>query len=134
MFTLRRLAASHLFVFTILLAIASVRPAYGQTATLSNTSRSFGNVAVGSTSAASTITLRNTSTTLPLAVSNIATSGDFSQTNTCGTSLAPSTSCTISITFTASLVNNPQVASLIVSDNAQGGAQSVALYGVATKQ
>jgi hypothetical protein len=43
-------------------------------------------------------------------------------------------SCTISMTFTASVVNSPQVASVVVSDNAAGGAQSVALYGVASKK
>ena len=73
-----------------------------------------------------------------LTISSIAVTGsnanEFAQTNTCGSSLAAGTSCTISITFTATLVNNPQVATIIVSDNATGGGQAVALVGVATKK
>jgi hypothetical protein len=38
------------------------------------------------------------------------------------------------VTFTASLLNIPQVASVAISDNALGGGQSIALYGVATKK
>jgi len=73
-----------------------------------------------------------------LTISSIAVTGsnasEFAQTNACGSSLAAGSSCTISITFTATLVNNPQVATIIVSDNATGGGQSVALVGVATKK
>jgi hypothetical protein len=43
-------------------------------------------------------------------------------------------SCVITITFTASLVNDPQVATIVISDNATGGGQTVALVGVASKE
>jgi hypothetical protein len=73
-----------------------------------------------------------------LAISSIAVTGlngsEFGQTNTCGSALAAGTSCTISMTFTASVETIPQVATVIISDNAAGGGQSVALYGVATKK
>jgi hypothetical protein len=73
-----------------------------------------------------------------LTISSIAVTGsnasEFKQTNTCGTALAVGASCKISITFTASILTIPQVASVVISDNALGGAQSVALYGVATKK
>jgi hypothetical protein len=73
-----------------------------------------------------------------LTISGIAVTGsnasEFAETNTCGSSLVVGSSCTISMTFTASVVNSPQVASVVVSDNAAGGAQSVALYGVASKK
>jgi hypothetical protein len=73
-----------------------------------------------------------------LTIASIAVTGsnasEFAQTNSCGSSLAAGTSCTLSITFTATLVNIPQVATIIISDNAAGGGQSVALVGVATKK
>jgi hypothetical protein len=59
---------------------------------------------------------------------------EFKQTNNCGNSLAVGASCKINITFTASILTIPQVATITISDNALGGAQSVALYGVATKR
>jgi hypothetical protein len=131
MFTLRRLAASHLFVFLILLCVASVRPAYGQTATLSNTTRSFGNVAVGSSSAGSTITVRNTSTTTALAISGISTTGDFSQTNTCGSSVAARGNCVITVKFTPTVLG-AGTGTLTVSDNAAPGTQTASLTGTGT--
>jgi hypothetical protein len=73
-----------------------------------------------------------------LTIKSIAVTGsnasEFKQSNTCGTALAVGASCKISITFTASILTIPQVATVMISDNALGGAQSVALYGVATKK
>jgi hypothetical protein len=63
-----------------------------------------------------------------------ANASEFTLQDTCGTSLAVGASCQINITFTASVFNIPQVAFVTVSDNALGGAQSIALYGVATKK
>jgi len=92
---------------------------------------------VGRTSPAVKTTLSNLGPGT-LSISSIAVTGmngsEFAQTNTCGSSLAAGTSCTISMTFTASVATIPQVANVIISDNAAGGAQSVALYGVATKK
>jgi len=73
-----------------------------------------------------------------LMISSIAVTGtnaaEFAQTNTCGSSLAVGASCTISMTFKASVVAIPQVATVVITDNALGGGQSVALFGVATKK
>jgi hypothetical protein len=73
-----------------------------------------------------------------LTISSIAVTGlnasEFAQTNNCGSSLAVGSSCTINMTFTASVATIPQIATVIVSDNAAGGGQSVALFGVATKK
>ncbi len=67
---------------------------------------SFGQVAVGSTSTAQTITVTNGGTdTATLSPATI--TGDFaSATNTCGTTLAPGGSCSISVTFTPSVSGN----------------------------
>ena len=62
---------------------------------------SFGNQNVGTSSPVETITLSNTGTDT-LSLSSIAASGDYSQTNTCGTSLTAGANCTISVVFTPS--------------------------------
>src|SRR5262249_42453184 len=66
---------------------------------LSPTSLNFGNQLVGSSSAAQSVTLTN-SGAATLTISSISASGDFSQTNTCPSSLGPAANCTISVTFT----------------------------------
>jgi hypothetical protein len=63
---------------------------------------SFGNQQVGTQSNPITVTLKNTGAD-DLVISNIATTGDFSQTNNCPGSngqLAPLGTCTIQVTFT----------------------------------
>ena|SRR5579863_4473924 len=63
-----------------------------------------------------------------------ANASEFAQTNTCGTSIAAGSSCTLTITFTASAETVPQVATIVISDNAAGGGQALSLVGVATKE
>ncbi len=59
----------------------------------------FGSLATGSTSTAQTVTVSNpTASAAP--VSSIAVTGDFAQTNNCGSSIAANSSCTVSVTFT----------------------------------
>src|ERR1700722_4523117 len=71
-------------------------PATGVTATPS--ALNFGSVATGTTSTAQTVTVANpTSSAAP--VSSISASGDFTQTNTCGSSIAANGSCTGSVGF-----------------------------------
>jgi hypothetical protein len=103
----------------------------GTTAKLSPTSLSFGTITVGTSSAAKTITLTNVGTT-SLSISSIAitgtNAGDFSQTHTCGSSLAPAASCTINVTFKPT-VSGARSALLAVTDNAAGSPQKVTLSG-----
>jgi Abnormal spindle-like microcephaly-assoc'd, ASPM-SPD-2-Hydin len=101
---------------------------------LSPTALSFGNQNVGTTSAVQTVTLTNTGTSA-LTINSIALTGtntnDFAQTNTCPVSpatLATSTSCTLSVTFTPS-TNGANSASLSISDNAAGSPQTISLLG-----
>jgi len=61
----------------------------------------FGAQKVGTTSAAKNATVTNNGSST-IQVINITASGDFAQTNTCGTSLAPQAKCTFSVTFTPS--------------------------------
>jgi len=74
-------------------------PDNGSNISISPNALGFGSVATGTTSAAQAVTVTN-SGTAAAPVSGISTSGDFSQTNTCGTSIAAGASCTVSVRFT----------------------------------
>jgi hypothetical protein len=73
-------------------------PDNGSLISISPTAVGFGSVATGSSSASQAVTVTN-SGTAAAPVGSIATSGDFSQTNTCGTSIAAGSSCTVTVTF-----------------------------------
>ena len=78
------------------------------TAVLSATpgSLTFAGQTVSTTSAAQTVTVTNTGTAAAT-LSGVLLSGDFSQTNTCGTSLAVGASCTVSVKFTPTAHGQP---------------------------
>jgi hypothetical protein len=98
----------------------------------SPTSLSFGNQAVGTTSASQPVTLTNTGTAT-LTISGIVASVGFAQTNTCGASVAAAASCTINVTFTPS-VSGSASGTVSVTDNASGSPQTVSLTGTGTVQ
>jgi len=99
---------------------------------LSPSTLDFGTQASGTTSAAKTVTLTNTSATFPLTISNIATgSSVFAQTNNCPASpatLAANANCTIQVTF-APTSSAGASSSLTVTGVATNSPQSVALTG-----
>jgi len=103
----------------------------GAAASLSPISLTFSSQTVGTSSAAQTITLNNTGSA-SLSISSIALTGtnpsDFTQTNTCGSSVAAGGNCTISVTFTPA-VTGTLTAAVTLSDNAAGSPQSVSLSG-----
>jgi hypothetical protein len=74
-------------------------PDNGSLISISPSSVGFGSVATGSSSAPQAVTVTN-SGTAAAPVSSITTSGDFSQSNTCGSSIAAGSSCTVNVTFT----------------------------------
>jgi hypothetical protein len=71
----------------------------GPGVSLSSTSLAFGSQIVGTNSAAQTLTLKNTGNDI-LKITGIAVSSDFSETDTCGASVAAAVQCAISVTFT----------------------------------
>jgi FG-GAP-like repeat/Cep192 domain 4/Protein of unknown function (DUF1573)/Abnormal spindle-like microcephaly-assoc'd, ASPM-SPD-2-Hydin len=99
----------------------------GAVASLSPTSVTFPGQLVGSHSAASKVTLTNTGTTA-LAISKIATSGDFSESNSCPKSLNINQSCAMSVTFSPTQ-GGSRSGTLTVTDNATGSPQKVMLTG-----
>jgi probable HAF family extracellular repeat protein len=106
----------------------------GAIATLSPTSLTFSAQALGTTSPAKRVTVKNTGNT-SLTITAIAitgtNAGDFAQTHTCGSSLAPGASCGISVTFTPT-ASGTRMAALSVTDNAAGSPQLVPLSGIGT--
>jgi hypothetical protein len=82
---------------------------------------------VGSSSAAQVVTLTNTGNAA-LNVNGIQSTGDYTQTNTCPATLAASSSCAISVTFTPT-VSGTRNGGLTLSDNAPGSPQTVNLTG-----
>jgi hypothetical protein len=102
----------------------------GPTANLSASSLTFASQLVGTASSSQPVTLSNTGAAA-LAITNIATSANFAQTNNCGSSVAVGGSCTINVTFSPT-AGGPLTGTLTITDNSNGAAgstQSVALSG-----
>jgi hypothetical protein len=99
--------------------------------TVSPTSLNFGSLGVGSTSPAQPVTLTNNSGAA-LTINSIGFTGanqaNFGQTNTCGTSVASGSTCTINVTFTPNTTGT-FVATLDINDSASNSPQTVNLTG-----
>ena len=96
----------------------------------SRASLDFGNVAVGSISAAQTVTLTNNQSG-SLAISAVGASGDYSQTNNCPSTLTAAQSCQIAVRFHPTSVGAVPGALSIVTD-ASLGTQPLGLTGIGT--
>ncbi len=97
------------------------------TATLSTPNLVFGGQILGSSSAAQVVTLTN-SGTLPLALT-IMVSGDFTENDNCGGSLAGGAACNINVAFAPTALGTLP-GSITISDNAVNSPQSVGLSGL----
>jgi uncharacterized protein (TIGR03437 family) len=99
--------------------------------TLSAGSLNFGNQTIGVSTGAQSVTFTNSGTAAvnlsAVAIGGL-NSGDFAQTNDCGSALAASTSCTVQVTFTPSDAGM-RTASLYVGGSVSGGPQAVTLSG-----
>jgi len=102
------------------------------TVTVTPASLVFGNQAVNTTSAAKTVTVKNTGLG-QLTFSSITASGDFSQTNNCTGSFAPGKSCTINVKFTPTALGT-RTGALTITDDALTSPQSVSLSGTGIAQ
>src|SRR5258708_10870002 len=98
---------------------------------LAPTSINFADTQASSSSASQTLVVKNTGTGT-LTISTIAIAGanpgDFSQTNTCGTSLAVGASCNINVTFTPTAAWS-RTAAIFMTDNALGSPHVMGLAG-----
>jgi hypothetical protein len=100
------------------------------TVTLNPAKLTFPVQLVGTTSSAQTVTLSNTGT-VPVNISNIATTGAFTQTNNCPASLPVSGNCQIQVEFVP-LLKGLATGTVSVTDDAEGSPQTVALSGRGT--
>ncbi|MEX8502478.1 MAG: choice-of-anchor D domain-containing protein [Leptothrix ochracea] len=114
---------------TVALSGTGVAPVVtAPTVSLSTASQAFGSVTTGTTSAAQTITLTNTGTAA-LNITSIGTShAAFTVSHTCGTSLAATGSCVISIRF-APTVSGAVSGTLSLVTNAGSSPNTVTLSG-----
>lgn len=114
---------------TVSLSGTGVAPA--PVVSLSATALTFASTTVGTATAAQVVTVKNTGAA-SLTISGITLSGsssaDYSQTNTCTTSLAVGSSCTVSVVFKPTAKGN-RAATLNIADNATGSPQQVSLTG-----
>jgi len=103
----------------------------GPTDTLSATSISFGSINVGSSSSQQSVTVTN-SGTAALSIASIAVGGananQFAFTNTCGSSLAVGSSCSIQGYFEPTSAG-PMAAAITLTDSASDSPQTIALSG-----
>lgn len=96
---------------------------------LSTSSIAFGTVLTGASKTATAIKLTN-EMSVALTGINISISGAaaFTQTNTCGTSLAAGAQCSLSVKF-APTTSGTQTGTVSITDNAANSPQTVALQG-----
>jgi hypothetical protein len=100
------------------------------TVSLSPASLTFSNQVVFTTSAAETVTLSNTGLG-SLTITKVSVTGAFTQTNTCGTTVATGASCTFSVKF-APTKSGTLTGSISISDNASGSPQKITVTGTGT--
>ena len=110
------------------LSTATACVAAASAASLSTNALSFPSQAVATTSAPQTVTLTNPGS-LPLQINSIfSNSSEYTETNTCGTTLQPFGSCTISVSFTPQ-ADGTRVGGIAVEDSAGDSPQTIALSG-----
>jgi len=82
---------------------------------------------VGSVSQPNTSLLRNMGSAA-LTISNLTTTGDFAETDDCGSSIAAAATCTFTITFNPT-APGPRFGSIMIEDNAAGSPHFINLVG-----
>ena len=113
------------------LALTGVGVGTGPAVTLSPTSLAFGTQLVKSTSAPQTVTLTNTGFQTLNITSITSSSGDFAQTNNCGSTVAAGANCTITVTFTPT-TPNARTGTITITDDAPASPHTVSLTGTGT--
>jgi hypothetical protein len=97
---------------------------------LSPSSIGFPAQLINTTSSAKLATLTNYDVN-PLSISSIVPSGDFGETNSCGTTVPAGSKCTISVTFTPA-ASGKRTGAITISDDSFGSPRTIALSGPGT--
>ena len=116
------------FALSLAAFVVLTTASFAQTVKLSTATLAFSAQLIGTTSAAKNFTLTNTDNSTPLPIDGIFDSADYSETDTCGTSLAPLASCTISVTF-APIIPGVITGAITIQDEASNSPQIVSLTG-----
>ncbi len=91
----------------------------------------LGEAEVGTSGAGHSIRLTNFGATA-LAIASIVASGDYTQTNECGPTLASGASCAVEVTFAPTVVG-PRLGAITVTSDAPGSPHAASLTGLATQ-
>jgi hypothetical protein len=119
-----------LIAFALQTACGSKNNGTSTTVSVSPTSLTFQSQSTGTSTPPQAVTLTNTGQAI-LTISGIGTTGDFTQTNTCGSSLPAGGSCVITVTFTPKAAGS-RTGTLSITDTASGSPQRVGLTGTGT--
>lgn len=90
----------------------------------------FGNQGIGTASPVRTLAFSNWRST-SITISNVAVTGDFSQTNNCSHPIRPDYQCTFNITFTP-MATGTRNGTMTITDNDSSSPQTVSLTGTGT--
>jgi len=112
--------------FTLVLVFWCCKTAHAGNISVSPKSIQFPNQGVGTTSGAATVTLKNQAGTLN--ISNVQISAPFSQTNNCGTTVAPHQQCTFNVTFSPT-AKQFYSSTLVITDDSANSPHTIALTG-----
>jgi parallel beta-helix repeat protein len=99
----------------------------GPTLSASPTSLSFGNQNVGTTGDPRSVNVTNNGSSA-VSVSSITASGDYAETNNCGSSIAAGASCTVSVTFSPT-ASGTRAGSVTVTSSAVNSPTTISLTG-----
>ena len=105
-------------------------PAPLSTATLTPATANFGSSQIGTATAGQVFNFTNTGETT-IAITGVTTTGDFTQSNNCGTSVAIGASCAINVVFTPSAAG-ARAGTLQLATDTTVGTYSTALSGTGT--
>ena len=97
-------------------------------ASVSPTSISFGLVLIGSSKTASPVTLTNNLSVALTGITVAITGTGYSQTNTCGTTIAAGANCTVTVTFKPTKAG-VSTGTVTITDSANNSPQTVSLTG-----
>jgi hypothetical protein len=97
--------------------------------TFAPSSLQYASQMIGTASQPQTVVVRNIGSA-PLSISSITATGDFSETENCGTSLSAAGSCTLSIIFTPNAPGS-RLGTIVIADDAAGAPHSISLSGSA---
>ncbi|MGA1988514.1 MAG: Ig-like domain-containing protein, partial [Candidatus Sulfotelmatobacter sp.] len=103
----------------------------GTYVTFSSSTLNFGTILQGKSSSKVSVTLTNNAAS-SLAITSIAISGDYTQTNTCGTSVAANSNCKITVTFTPSATGT-RYGTITIVDSDGASPHVVSLTGIGTQ-